>query len=66
MTRITISVPWQLGVPVVGSVMIGAAILKRPRGLVAYATIAALLVLACGFTIVFPSAPLTALANNIK
>ena len=66
MTRITISVPWQLGVPVAGSVMIGALILKRPRGLVAYATIAVLLVIACGFTIVFPSAPLTALANNIK
>jgi hypothetical protein len=66
MTRITISVPWQLGVPVVGSVLIGALILKRPRGMVAYATIAVLLVLACGFTIVFPNAPLTTLANNIK
>jgi hypothetical protein len=66
MTRITISVPWQLGVPVLGSVMIGAVILKRPPGLVAYASIAVLLVIACGFTIVFPSAPLTALANSIK
>ncbi|MEO8841136.1 MAG: hypothetical protein ABI591_17645 [Kofleriaceae bacterium] len=66
MTRITISIPWQLGVPVVGSVLIGALILKRPRGLAAYATVAMLLVLACGFTIVFPSAPLTALANTIK
>lgn len=66
MTRITISVPWQLGVPVIGAVAIGALVLKRPRRLVAYIAVAALLVVACGFTIVYPSAPLTALANNIK
>ena len=66
LTRITISAPWQLGVPVVGSLLIGALILKRPRGLVAYATVAVLLVIACGCTIVYPTAPLTALANNIK
>jgi len=64
--RITISAPWQLGVPVVGSLLIGALILKRPRGLLAYATVAVLLVIACGCTIVYPTAPLTALANNIK
>jgi hypothetical protein len=66
LTRITISAPWQLGVPVVGSLLIGALILKRPRGLFAYATVAVLLVIACGCTIVYPTAPLTALANNIK
>jgi hypothetical protein len=66
LTRITISAPWQLGVPVVGSLLLGALILKRPRGLVAYATVAVLLVIACGCTIVYPTAPLTALANNIK
>ena len=66
LTRITISVPWQLGVPVVGSVLIGALILKRPRRFAAYVTVAVLLVIACGCTIVYPSAPLTALAGNIK
>ena len=65
-TRITISVPWQLGVPIVGSILIGAVVIRRPRGIAAYAVVALLLVIACGCTIVFPSAPLTALAGNIK
>jgi hypothetical protein len=66
MTRLTISVPWQLGVPVFGSVAIGALVLRRPRSFIPYFAVAAVLLVAAACTYWFPSAPLTALANAIK
>jgi hypothetical protein len=65
LTRITISVPWQLGVPVAGAIALGVLILRRPRALGWYVAVAVALVLATACTIWFPSAPLGALAGNI-
>jgi hypothetical protein len=65
MTRLTISVPWQLGVPVLGALAIGALVVRRPRGFAAYLAVALVLAVATTCTWWFPSAPLTALAGNV-
>jgi len=66
MTRITISASWQLGVPIVGSIAIGALVLRRPRSLAPYIAVVAVLLVAAACTYFFPSWPLTALASEIK
>jgi hypothetical protein len=66
MTRLAISVPWQLGVPVVGSIAIGALVLRRPRSPAPYIAVAGLMLVAAAGTYWFPSWPMTMLANAIK
>lgn len=66
MTRVTISTPWQLGVPVIGSISIGALVLRRPRWGALYIAVAAVLIVAAACTYWFPGAPLTAIANAVK
>jgi hypothetical protein len=66
MTRFTLSVPWQLGVPVVGTGAIAVLIVRRPRSLVPYVAVAALCAVAVVCTYWFPMAPISELAGNIK
>jgi hypothetical protein len=66
MTRVTISAPWQLGVPVVGAILIGALVVRRPRSFAPYAAVTAVLLVAAACTYWFPSMPLTMLTNAIK
>ena len=66
MTRLTISTPWQLGVPVVGVGLISALVLRRPRGLWIYVAVAVVLAAAAACTYWYPSAPIHALADNLK
>ena len=66
MTRFTLSVPWQLGVPVAGTGAIAALVVRRPRSLWLYVAVAALCAIAVVCTYWFPTAPLSALAGNIK
>ena len=66
MTRFTISVPWQLGVPIVGVGLIGALVLRRPSKLWPYIAVAIVLALAAACTYWFPTAPIHELAGNIR
>ncbi|MEO6777195.1 MAG: hypothetical protein ABI467_29980 [Kofleriaceae bacterium] len=66
MTRFTISIPWQLGVPVVGMLAIAALVVRRPRGLAPYLAVAVLCTLAAACTYWFPSAPIAELAGNVR
>ena len=66
MTQFTISVPWQLGVPVAGVGMIGALVVRRPSKLTWYVVVAVALAIAAACTYWFPTAPIHELANNIK
>ena len=66
MTRLTISTPWQLGVPVVGVGLISALVVRRPRPLWTYVAVALLLAAAAACTYWYPSAPIHELAGNIK
>ncbi len=66
MTRLTISVPWQLGVPVAGAIAIGFLVLRRPRALAVYIAVAAVLAAAAACTWWFPNAPISELAGNIR
>ncbi|HET9992440.1 MAG TPA: hypothetical protein VFQ65_28100 [Kofleriaceae bacterium] len=66
MTRLTLSVPWQLGVPVVGVALIGALVVRRPRRLAVYVAVAVVLAAAAACTYWFPAAPIHELAGNIR
>jgi hypothetical protein len=66
MTRITTSVAWQLGVPVVAALALGALILRRPRSSLPYIAAAVVLALAAACTYWFPTAPIGELAGNIR
>ena len=66
LTRVTLSVVWKAGVPVVGGALIGTLILRRPRNLAFYIAVAAALAVAAAMTWWFPTAPIFELAGNIK
>ena len=65
-TRITLSPIWRLGVPVVGGVLIGALIVRRPRNSAFYVALAIARGIAAAMTWWFPTAPIFELAGNIK
>ncbi|MEO8548508.1 MAG: hypothetical protein ABI678_00975 [Kofleriaceae bacterium] len=66
MTRVTTSIAWQLGVPVVAALGLGALILRRPRSSIPYVAAAVVLTLAAACTYWFPTAPIGELAGNIR
>jgi hypothetical protein len=66
MTRLAISTPWQLGVPVIGLLAIAVLVVRRPRSLAPYLAVAVLCTLAAACTYWFPTAPITELAGNIR
>lgn len=66
LTKITISLPWQLGVPVLGVLAIGALVLRRPRSLVPYVAAAVLFALAATATYWLPTLPIAELADQVK
>jgi hypothetical protein len=66
MTRLSISTPWQLGVPVTGMLAIAALVLRRPRSLGPYVAVAVLCAVAAICTYWFPTAPIGELAGNIR
>ncbi len=66
MTRVALSDAWRFGVPLVGGVAIGMLIVRRPRSFALYVAIAVALVAATAITWWYPTAPLHALAGNIK
>lgn len=66
MTKLTISVAWQIGVPVVAVLAIGALILRRPRATWPYIAVTVALVAATLCTLYFPQAPIRELAGAIK
>jgi hypothetical protein len=66
MTRLTLSTPWQLGVPVIGLLAIALLVVRRPRGLVLYVGVAALCTLAAASTYWFPTLPMHELAGTIR
>jgi len=66
MTRITTSVAWQLGVPVIAALALGALILRRPRSGIPYLAVAVVLALATACTYWFPTAPIGELAGNLR
>lgn len=65
MTRLTTSVAWQLGVPVVAAALLGGLILRRPRSLIPYLVVAVACTAAAACTYWFPTAPINELAGNI-
>ncbi len=66
LTRLTISIGWQIGVPAIAAIAIGALIIRRPRPVWIYVAVAGLIVIAAACTVHFPSLPLTELAGSIK
>jgi len=66
MTRFTLSLPWQLGVPVVGLLSIAVLVVRRPRRLSIYVAVAVVLAAAALCTYWFPTAPINELAGNIR
>ena len=56
-TKIAISLPWQLGVPVLGVVAIGALVVRRPRSLVPYVAVAIVFALVAVATYWLPMLP---------
>ncbi|MFT3697635.1 MAG: hypothetical protein QM831_31110 [Kofleriaceae bacterium] len=66
MTKLTISVVWQIGVPLAAVVAIGALILRRPRALWPYIAVTVAFVLATVCSLYFPQAPIRELAGQIK
>jgi hypothetical protein len=66
MTRLTLSTPWQLGVPVIGLVAVALLVIRRPRSLLPYIAVAVLCTLAAASTYWFPTAPIGELAGNIR
>jgi hypothetical protein len=66
LTTITISLAWQLGVPVIGVLAIGALVVRRPRSLVPYAAAAVLFALAAAATYWLPMMPIAQVAGQIK
>jgi hypothetical protein len=66
MTRLTLSVSWQLGVPVVGLLLIAGLVVRRPRRLAIYVAVVVVLVAAAACTYWFPEAPIRELAGNIR
>jgi hypothetical protein len=66
MTRVSISTPWQLGVPVIASLLIGWLTLRRPRSLAPYVAVAAALLVAAACTYWFPSLPLHPFSDSVK
>jgi len=65
-TKITISLPWQLGVPVIGVLVIGVLVMRRPRSLIPYVAAAIVFALAAVATYWLPMLPITQLAGQIK
>ena len=66
LTKITISLAWQLGVPVVGVLAIGALVVKRPRSMVPYVAAAVVFAAAATATYWLPMMPIAQLAGQIK
>ena len=66
LTRVALSPAWQYGVPLVGGVVIGTLILRRPKLLAIYVAVALALGAATFITWWYPTAPLRELAGNIK
>jgi hypothetical protein len=65
-TRITLSPIWRGGVPLVGGTLMAALIVLRPRTSAYYIALAVALGIAAAMTWWFPTAPIYALAGNIK
>ncbi len=66
LTKITISLTWQLGVPVVGVLAIGALVVKRPASLLPYIAAAVVFAAAAAATYWLPMMPIAQLAGQIK
>lgn len=66
LTTITISLAWQLGVPVVGVLAIGALVVRRPRSLLPYVATAVLFSLAAAATYWLPMMPIAQVAGQIR
>jgi hypothetical protein len=66
LTRVTLHPAWLWGAPLLGGVAVAALLVKRPRALAAYVTVALVLAVAAVATYYFPRAPLFALAGNIS
>ncbi len=62
-TKITISMPWQLGVPVLGVLAIGVLVVRRPRSLVPYVAVAIVFALVAVATYWCPMLPISQLAE---
>ena len=66
LTRLTISVPWRWGVPLVGAVGVFGLVVGRPRATWIYGLVAAVLVATCLGTWYFAQAPVFENVGEIK
>jgi hypothetical protein len=66
LTQITITRAWLVGVPLAGAAACTGLFVSRPRSLVPYLALAALLVVAALLTWYGPRLPIFELAGNIK
>ena len=65
LTRVTISQPWKLGVPLVGFVVLGTLIVRRPKPQWLYIAAAVACAVAAAMTFWYPTAPIHELAGAI-
>lgn len=66
LTKLTLSPAWLWGMPLVGAAAIVGLLIRRPRSLVLYVALAAVLAAATIMTWYYPRAPIYALAGNIQ
>lgn len=66
LTAVAISTPWLVAVPILGLLAVVVLCVRRPRGALAYALVAASVVLLVVGTWRFAQAPLTERANLIQ